>query len=137
MSEAVPAGLRALIRERAKGKCEYCLLHEDDVLVSHEPDHIVALKHGGPTEEGNLAWTCFYCNCHKGSDLGSIDVKTGRLTRLFHPRRDKWKRHFRVEGSLFVPKTAVGRVTVSLLRLNRPDLVDLRGRLIAVGLYPR
>jgi 5-methylcytosine-specific restriction endonuclease McrA len=62
MSEYVPAELRRLIRERAGHRCEYCLLHEDDAFLPHEPDHIISVKHRGETNEGNLAWTCFVCN---------------------------------------------------------------------------
>jgi hypothetical protein len=137
VKEYVPAALKALVRDRALRRCEYCLIHEEDTLFPHEPDHIIAIKHRGQTEEGNLAWTCFYCNRYKGTDLSSIDIESGRLVRLFHPRRDTWKRHFRLEGNLIVPKTAVGRVTEYLLQLNRLELVEQRGRLIVLGLYPR
>lgn len=75
MSEYVPAELRRLIRERAGHRCEYCLLHEEDAFLPHEPDHIIAVKHRGETTEGNLAWTCFVCNRGKGSDLASVGSK--------------------------------------------------------------
>ena len=57
MSEAVPAALRALARDRANGNCEYCLLDEMDAWFPHEPDHIIAIKHRGKTNEANIAWT--------------------------------------------------------------------------------
>lgn len=136
MSEAVPAALRARVRERAKGRCEYCLVHEEDAWVPHEPDHIIAAKHRGRTDAANLAWTCLACNRHKGTDLASIDDETGRVVRLFHPRHDRWERHFRLEGPMLVGRTAVGRVTVLLLQLNRRDRVRLRRTLIAAGCYP-
>jgi 5-methylcytosine-specific restriction endonuclease McrA len=78
MSEALPTALRAAVRTRANGCCEYCLLHEDDAWFPHEPDHIVATKHRGATDEANLAWTCLACNRHKETDLASIDEATGR-----------------------------------------------------------
>ena len=137
MSEAVPVALRTLVRDRAKGLCEYCLLHEEDAWVSHEPDHIIAIKHHGRTDEANLAWTCLACNRHKGTDLASIDEDTGRVVRLFHPRRDSWTRHFRLQEVVLVGRTAVGCVTVSLLQFNRGDRVRMRRALIAAGCYPR
>jgi hypothetical protein len=137
MSEAVPAALRALVRDRAKGRCEYCLLHEEDAWFPHEPDHIIATKHRGRTDEANLAWTCLACNRHKGTDVASIDDETGRVVRLFHPRRDRWASHFRLEGAVLVGRTAVGRVTVQLLQFNRRDRVRMRRTLIAAGCYPR
>ena len=38
--------LRNQVRERADGCCEYCLLAEEDAFFPHEPDHIIAKKHG-------------------------------------------------------------------------------------------
>lgn len=137
MSEVVPAALRALVQARAKGRCEYCLLHEEDAWVPHEPDHIIAIKHRGRTEESNLAWTCLTCNRHKGTDVASIENETGRVVRLFHPRRDRWARHFRLHGARIVGRTAVGRVTVLLLQFNRRDRLSLRHALLAAGCYPR
>ena len=137
MSSTVPARLRMLVRKRAHRRCEYCLLHEDDALAPHEPDHIRSVKHGGATELANLAWTCMACNRRKGSDQGSWDYQTGRLVRLFNPRRDRWQRHFRLEGSWIVPRTAIGRVTDYLLEFNRPDLQAVRATLLALGRFPR
>jgi 5-methylcytosine-specific restriction endonuclease McrA len=137
MSQDIPAPLRTLARERARGRCEYCLLHEEDAWEPHQPDHIIALKHRGLTAEDNLAWTCALCNRHKGTDLASIDGETGRVVRLFHPRRDRWARHFRHDVGRIVPQTAGGRVTEFLLRLNRADRLRVRQTLAAKGLYPR
>jgi 5-methylcytosine-specific restriction endonuclease McrA len=49
-------------------------------LKIHEIEHIIAEKHGGATQEANLALTCPDCNRFKGTDLGSLDPATGRLT---------------------------------------------------------
>jgi len=137
MSAEIPAVLRALVQDRARMRCEYCLLHEEDSWQPHQPDHIIAVKHRGPTESANLAWTCTLCNRHKGSDLASIDVNTGRIVRLFHPRRDQWSRHFRLNRGRILARTAVGRVTIFLLQVNRPDRVQIRRVLHDLGLYPR
>ena len=137
MSELVTASLRALVQQRAHGKCEYCLLNDEDEILSHEPDHIIASKHRGETHENNLAWTCFACNRHKGSDLASLNYETGRVVRLFNPRRDKWAKHFRLDDALIIPMTPNGRVTEYLLQFNRPERVERREQLIAAGRYPR
>jgi 5-methylcytosine-specific restriction endonuclease McrA len=71
----VPVVLRRLVRTRAAECCEYCLVPERFTLAAHWVDHIVAEKHGGQTEEGNLALSCVLCNQRKGSDLTSIDPK--------------------------------------------------------------
>ena len=137
MSADVPTALRAVIQSRALMRCEYCLLHEDDSWEPHEADHIIARKHRGQTILANLAWTCAVCNRHKGSDLASIDEETGRIVRLYQPRRDRWTRHFRLDGGRIISRTAVGRVTEYLLQLNRPDRVRNRHILAQKGLYPR
>src|SRR5260370_4887538 len=115
MSARVPAALRRLVRQRAGGRCEYCLLHEEYTLFPHQVDHVVARKHGGATLERNLVWACFAYNKFKGSDLSSIDFETGRLVRLFNPRKDQWSAHFRLRGGRIIPVTATGRVTADLL----------------------
>lgn len=130
------ARLRKLVRERATLQCEYCLLAEDDAFLPHEPDHVVAVKHGGATEPANLALACFDCNRFKGSDLASLDPETGSLTPLFNPRVDDWSAHFATEGGAIVPRTPSARVTVALLRLNLPVRVEVRQELADRGRWP-
>ena len=77
---------------------------------------------------------CKVCNKFKGTDLASIDPDTGELTPLYHPRRDHWSDHFRLNGPEVVPLTAIGRATARLLQLNRPERVAEREILIAAGL---
>lgn len=72
MSSLVSEDLRVLVRLRAERLCEYCLLHEDDSLFTHQVDHIISLKHSGRTELENLALACIVCNRQKGSDVGTI-----------------------------------------------------------------
>ena len=137
MSEYVSVSLRRLTRDRSDGCCEYCLIHEDDCLLPHEPDHIIAVKHRGETVEGNLAWTCFVCNRAKGTDIASIDDETGNVVRLFSPRQDQWNEHFSVaEDGHILPTTEIGRATVMLLRMNRPELLETRSVLMQANLYP-
>jgi HNH endonuclease len=113
------------------------LIHEEDSLLSHVPDHIVARKHGGATDESNLAWACYLCNHLKGSDIASVDIETGRIVRLLHPRRDRWSRHFQLRNGRILPLTAVGRVTEYLLQFNDPQSVEMRQTLTLLGRYPR
>jgi hypothetical protein len=130
----ISVALRRLVRERAGDRCEYCLIPEAGTFAPHWIDHIVAEKHGGPTEADNLAMACMVCNQHKGTDLTSIDPESGETVVLFHPRRDRWTDHFRFDGGSIEPMTAVGRVTVRLLQLNLPRRVAERDRLMTAGL---
>jgi hypothetical protein len=82
-------------------------------MLPHEPDHIIARKHGGETVIENLAWSCFLCNRFKGSDLSSIDPTTGDVERLFNPRTQVSSDHFEMNRNGQVTgKRPQGRVTV-------------------------
>ena len=127
---------RAEVIERAAHRCEYCLIHENDVGFPHQVDHIISRKHGGTSQPDNLALACMICNRRKGSDVASIDPETGELSPLFHPRRDAWPEHFRLAGEYIAPLTPVGRVTALLLRLNSPERRRERCLLRDLGSYP-
>ena len=133
----IPAPLRRLVIERARGCCEYCLLHQDNTDFAHHVDHVIALKHGGRTEEENLALTCMECNLRKGPDLAAIDPVEGVLVPLFNPRVQRWSEHFILVNASVVGTTPIGRATVMLLRMNEPARLLERQRLITASLYPR
>ena len=136
MPTDITNSLRAEVARRADRRCEYCLIREEDTGFPHQVDHIISRKHGGSSATENLALACIVCNRHKGSDVASIDVDTGEVVRLFHPRRDRWADHFRISGDQIEPLTGVGRVTVELLRLNTADRLSERRLLQALGFYP-
>lgn len=129
------AALERLVRQRAGGRCEYCRLPRASTQAPFEIDHVIARKHRGPTTAGNLAVSCYYCNAHKGPNLTGRDTATGKMTRLYHPRRHKWHYHFRFEGGTPIGRTAIGRTTIDVLRMNHPQLVAIREFLIAGGLF--
>jgi len=131
----ISSALRKLVDERANSCCEYCFFPEVVTLTSHEIDHIIAEKHGGLTLAENLALSCVLCNKYKGTDLASIDTETRKIAPLYHPRHDNWNDHFRLDGAEFVPLTAIGRVTVRLLQLNRKDRIEEREMLIKAGMF--
>src|SRR5262245_57122764 len=128
--------LTRLVWERAGSRCEYCLLPHDASVLQFEVDHVIALKHEGPTRPSNLALACFYCNSFKGPNIAGIDPVTKKLTKLFHPRRHKWGRHFRYDGPRLVGLTPIARATVQVLNINNDDAVALRDGLIAEGRFP-
>lgn len=132
----IPNALRQSVIERANGRCEYCLIHEDDRPESHQVDHVIALKHGGQTIIDNLALACAVCNSNKGSDLATVDQTTEDLIPLFNPRKQHWRDHFSFSGAQIVGVTTIGEVTIRLLRMNNPDRILLRQVLNEIGLYP-
>jgi len=131
----IPAADRRFVRRRAQGRCEYCLIHEDDVNLRHEVDHIIAEKHGGATEPANLAYACFICNNNKGSDIASLSYG-GVITRFFHPRTDIWAEHFRIEGDRIVLLTAIAEATDRIFAFNIRDRREERRGLQLLGRYP-
>jgi hypothetical protein len=129
------ATLERLVRERAGRRCEYCRLPQAGTRVPLEIDHVIALKYRGRTVAGNLALSCYYCNVYKGPNLTGRDPATGKVTRLYHPRRHKWAYHFRFDGTILNGRTAIGRTTIDVLRMNHPQLVALRAILMAAGVF--
>ncbi|MGO9257622.1 MAG: HNH endonuclease [Bryobacteraceae bacterium] len=109
----------------------------NDAGFPHQVDRVVSRKHGGSSLAGNLAYACVLCNRHKGSDVASIDLSTGEIVRLFHPRRDRWTDRFRPDGEFIEARTEVGVATARLLRLNAAERIAERRLLRSLGSYPR
>ena len=137
MANDVNESLRRLVAIRADYRCEYCLLHEDDSYSPHQVDHIISRKHGGSSDADNLAFACVRCNAWKGSDIASLDARTGKVVGLFHPRRQRWEDHFLLRGAIIEPLTIEGEATTRLLRLNLEKRMVERRLLAVVGRYPR
>jgi hypothetical protein len=72
----------------------------------------------------------------RGPNLAGIDPNTRKRTWLFHPRRNKWKRHFQWEGPILVGRTAMGRVTIAVLGINLEYRVRHRSQLVEEGVFP-
>lgn len=81
-------------------------------------------------------YVCSFCNAHKGTDLAGLDPQTRKLTPLFNPRRHKWNRHFRWDGSILRGLTPIGRVTIAVLNINDHARVTFRAGLIELGVFP-
>jgi hypothetical protein len=86
----------------------------------------------------NLCYACPVCNNAKRSQTFGRDPQTGRRVRLFDPRRQLWKRHFRwsYDGGRVVGKSVIGRATVEALEMNRPRIVQIRLLWAAMRLHP-
>lgn len=118
---------------RAGGICEYCRLPQRLTRLPFQIDHIIAEKHEGPTVLENLALACLHCNSYKGPCIAGRNRETGEVTRLFNPRTDNWQDHFTWDGSRLVGKTAIGRVTINVLKINLDYRLVIRAALIAEG----
>ncbi|MBI1901834.1 MAG: HNH endonuclease [Planctomycetia bacterium] len=106
-------------RRRAKNRCEYCHRSQrSSPLARLQFEHIVPKQHGGTDTEDNLALACANCNRQKGPNLTGIDPDTGQIVELFHPRKHRWRDHFRWNGLLIVGRTPTGRATVRVFEMN-------------------
>ena len=88
--------LERRVRKRAGDRCEYCKIPAYISEFTFPVDHIIAQQHGGKTSYVNLALSCPHDNFHKGPNIAGLDPETGKLTRLFNPRRQKWRRSLRM-----------------------------------------
>lgn len=134
----VSVAVRRLVADRAVHRCEYCLALEAFSPGGYCIEHVMPVAAGGDSDPANLAFACSGCNAYKSDKTTSLDPVTGRPFRLFHPRRDRWARHFawsadtlRIDGI-----TGIGRCSVAALKLNRSALVNLRRLLLREGLHP-
>ena len=138
MAEPIAAALRRLVTARAHGRCEYCQSPEAYATERFSIEHIQPRTLQGPTVPANLALACQGCNGYKSAQTISVDPETGETVELFHPRRHVWREHFTwsEDGLRIVGLTLTGRATVTLLRINRPPLMNLRRALMAIGAHP-
>jgi len=129
----VDAATRKFVRERARNRCEYCLLPQDYSELAHHVEHIIAKQHGGSDEADNLALACHRCNFRKGPNVSGVDTETGQIVPLFHPRRDEWLHHFHLQGAYILGITPTGRASARVLTLNDARRLELRMELMKRG----
>lgn len=134
----IPKALRERISSVADGRCEYCLTLQELTLATFHLDHILPKSAGGKTEFENLCLSCPFCNQFKQGLQRVRDPETGRMVRLFNPRRDRWLVHFRwsEDGTQIIGGTARGRATVVALRFNNPIALRARSFWVASGIHP-
>ena len=124
------------VRARAKGRCEYCQMHEALQGATFHCEHIIPSSRAGKSDSDNLAWACPACNLHKSDRLEGLDPESGLAVRLFHPRTDLWTDHFTIAGYSIQSKTPVGRATVHQFNLNHATRIRIREAEALFGLFP-
>jgi hypothetical protein len=128
------ARLKDTVRRRAELRCEYCHLPESVAELPFQFDHVIADKHGGVATADNLALACVRCNRYKGPNVSGVDPESRRITRLFNPRSDAWSKHFVWNGASLSGRTAIGRTTIAVLRINHPEAQNQRADLLREGI---
>jgi len=120
--------LRGFVTTRAKNRCEYCTIRqEDDPVFRFAVDRIICGQHGGIYTKENTALACHHCNKKKGPNIASVFADApNTLIPLFNPRSDVWTEHFEFRGPVILGLTPIGEVTVKLLDMNAPAKLRLR-----------
>lgn len=127
--------LRQFVMQRAKERCEYCLLPQKASTIPYQIDHIISKQHGGIDDESNLALCCPICNRYKGPNVVTLEPETGKFVGFFNPRQERWRDHFHLEDGIIIGLTPEGRATETIFRFNEPVRVAERIRLMKLGLY--
>jgi hypothetical protein len=133
---SIPATLRQFVVQRAQNSCEYCGLSQEGQEATFHIDHVVPRAAGGQTVVENLALACVSCSLRKAARQIAIDPHSGSEVTLYNPRRDVWPEHFQWHGVSLVGLTAVGRVTVEALHMNRPLILAIRREETLLGRHP-
>ncbi|HRI55932.1 MAG TPA: HNH endonuclease signature motif containing protein [Anaerolineae bacterium] len=133
----IAAELRDRVARRDRFRCSYCQSPQS-VGVPMVLDHVIPLAAGGESTFDNLCLCCYRCNEFKGAKHQADDPRTRETTRLYNPCHENWRDHFMwgKDGLMIVGKTACGRATIHLLRLNDDRLVRARQIWKLVGLHP-
>ena len=125
--EHVPSSLQRRVRDRAANRCEYCRLAQTRQEATFHVDHVEPRRAGGATAFENLALACVSCSLRKGARTTGTDPVAGRTVTIFDPRRQSWDEHFAISpDATIIGKTATGRATVDLLKMNRALGVAIR-----------
>ncbi len=132
------AKVRAAVRDRAGCCCEYCRTQDAYCPDPFTIDHVIPQSKDGPSDLTNLAYACHGCNGSKHAATHHVDPATGQEAPLYNPRVDRWEQHFVWSADLMLALAIsdVGRATVERLKLNRPQVQNLRGALIEIGRHP-
>ena len=114
MARDVDDSVRRLVAERARRRCEYCLVHEDSTGFPHEIDHIISRKHAGSS----------------GIPFWPDDPILRSPARLVGST-------FQAAGFCHQAANGIDEVTTRMLRLNAAERVIERRLMQALGQYPR
>ena len=129
--------LRQKIVEQSGNRCGYCLGEQRYIFAPLEVDHLLPIAEGGTDDEENLWLACPLCNSYKGRQTHGINSITKRKVLLFNPRKQNWKRHFKIENRIrIVGKTVCRRVTVVALQMNGHLAITVRQNWRIAGSYP-
>jgi hypothetical protein len=133
---SIPRLRRREVIRRADNRCEYCGLSQAGQEALFHIDHVTPLVSGGPNDFDNLALACVSCSLRKGDRRRASDPVGGQEATLFNPRQQEWKSNFQWKGTRVIGRTAIGRATIELLKMNRPLVLAIRAEERIRGRHP-
>jgi hypothetical protein len=116
-----------LVRQRFHRACGYCGVSETSSGGLLTIDHYHPRSRDGSDDLDNLVYACYKCNQYKHEFWPSAE-QLARQHRVLHPLFDDFSVHFRLneQSGVLDPITATGYFHITLLQLNRPQLVKHR-----------
>lgn len=132
----VAAPLAALVKARARHRCEYCGMSQSLQVATFHIEHVRPRSCSGETTAENLAFACPSCNLHKADRSHVTDPDNGDDDLFFHPRVHRWDEHFPWHGTAILGLTAIGRAAVQALDLNHPRRLRVREVEAEFDLFP-
>jgi hypothetical protein len=117
----------ALVRQRYAFACGYCGVSEVSAGGLLTVDHHRPLAVRGDESLDNLVYACVRCNQYKHTYWPTAD-EASRDLRVLHPLQDVLACHYRLnpQSGRLEPLTETGRFHITLLHLNRPQLIRHR-----------
>lgn len=114
---------KQVVRERAGFACEYCGVTEQNAGGELTIDHFQPQSKGGGDELENLVYSCVRCNLYK-SDFWN---EASSEPNLWNPRLEPAETHlWLADDGRFLALTEVGELSIRILKLNRPQLIEYR-----------
>lgn len=132
----VSAELARQVRSRAKGRCEYCRMHESLQGATFHVEHVLPRSLGGQTTLDNLAWACPSCNLHKSDRVSVPNPESGQRVPLFDPRRDCWEAHLEFLGFEINGLSMIGKALIAAFELNHERRQKIRQAEAFFDLFP-
>lgn len=132
----VSAELARQVRSRAKGRCEYCRMHESLQGATFHVEHVLPRSLGGQSTLDNLAWACPSCNLHKSDRITAPNPETSESVPLFDPRRDSWETHLKFSGYEINGKTEIGKALIAAFQMNHERRQKIRQAEALFNLFP-
>jgi hypothetical protein len=134
----IPSDIQEMVKQRDENRCSYCLSAAKYVYQTLHIEHIIPVAKRGTNDIGNLCLSCSWCNLSKATKVNGLDPETNKRVSLFNPRKHLWSDHFEwgIDKVSIQGKTAIGRVTVKALKMNRPEALTVRQNWVIAGWHP-